>query len=611
MSIGKSTLLLGFLLLASTASWAQGLPNIVVFIGDDHGWDQAGFMDHPYALTPNLDALAASGTVFTNAHNTASVCRPSLRTFLSGLHSSQWDLRRQAIVEASGPVAFRRESAHVRTLPRELSRRGYVSFEGGKFWEGTYLDGGFTAGMAETVPSNFYSSVGDDFGRVGIDAFRDFLDTTGDDPFVVWLAPMLPHSPFNAAVDYTSQFQGLGLSNVTIQYLANVLWMDDVLGEVQEELESRGLHENTLVVYASDNGWELGSPGAALGGQSRGKTSIYEQGFRTSLIFSQPGALPAGVVREDLVSIIDLFPTLLDVAKLPNVPGRWGESLLPHILSGQPVGAEILAGRASVKLNGQPPAVPHHFVRGLDWRYIRKSDGTEEVYEINEDPFELNNVITQRPDVLPAARTAVLDFETRLHQPAAILDAAGRVVDSAGDPLVGIRLSLKGRDDSGRRWKLRTLTDRAGYFRFTNLPHGNYLITGRQEARDFSYFGETQRRLPVRLPWAQHGAYLPLVAELRPTASPWAEVGEIGLHGQVVDEMGEPVAGAVLSTSLGRGRWLDVVSGADGKFYFEGLKSGTVRILTRGAALRRRNVSVLNLESALPDALEIRVERRL
>ena len=153
-----------------------------------------------------------------------------------------------SIEAASGDIPYRRESAHFRTLPRELARRGYVSFEGGKFWEGTYLDAGFTSGMATSCCSGFFSSVGDQFGREGIGPFRDFLDTTEGAPFFAWLAPKLPHSPFNAADTYRARFWGLGLSNWTIEYLANLLWMDDVLGEVLAELESRGLHENTLIV---------------------------------------------------------------------------------------------------------------------------------------------------------------------------------------------------------------------------------------------------------------------------------------------------------------------------------------------------------------------------
>ncbi|MFP6664757.1 MAG: sulfatase-like hydrolase/transferase [Deltaproteobacteria bacterium] len=78
---------------AALAVAAPVPPNIVLIIGDDHAWRDVGFLGHAVALTPNLDALAAAGTVFTNAHNTASACQPSLQTLLSGMHPVQWDAR--------------------------------------------------------------------------------------------------------------------------------------------------------------------------------------------------------------------------------------------------------------------------------------------------------------------------------------------------------------------------------------------------------------------------------------------------------------------------------------------------------------------------------------
>lgn len=582
-------------------SRAESRPNIVLFIGDDHGWEQSGFMGHPQALTPNLDALAESGTVFTNVHNTASACWPSLRTFLSGLDSTQWERRRNAIESLEGDIPFRRESARFRTLPRELARRGYVSFEAGKFWEGTYLDGGFTSGMATTLSPNWFSSVGDEFGREGIEPFRDFLDGSGDQPFFTWLAPMLPHSPFNAANIYRAPFQGLGLSNLMIEYLANLLWMDDVLGEVLSELEARGLLENTVVVYASDNGWELGSPGASVGGQSRGKASIYEQGFRTPMIFSQPGTILADVIRDDLVSMVDLFPTLLDVASLPQVPDRWGKTLLPNILEGTPTGTELLSGRSNARLASGVPATIHHFVRGLDWRYVRKSDGTEEIYAINEDPYEQDNLIGERQDLLPLARAAVLEFEERLHTPAALLDVAGRVVSPEGEPLSGIGLQLKGTDDQGRRWKLRTLTGMSGYFRFSNLPHGDYVIKVRRRMTgDFFYRGTSMRTVQVGLPWGEHGAFLPLEASRRRTV---AAPGHLGLGGQVLDEQDNPVPGAVLSLSLGRGQWMDAATDAEGRFHFDYLSTGRLRIRLAGTREFRRALVSVEVEDARMDTL--------
>ncbi|MDG1958985.1 MAG: sulfatase-like hydrolase/transferase [Candidatus Binatia bacterium] len=526
------------------------------------------------------------------------------------MHSVQWMQRLGSIEAASGDIPYRRESAHFRTLPRELARRGYVSFEGGKFWEGTYLDAGFTSGMATSCCSGFFSSVGDQFGREGIGPFRDFLDTTEGAPFFAWLAPKLPHSPFNAADTYRARFWGLGLSNWTIEYLANLLWMDDVLGEVLAELESRGLHENTLIVYASDNGWQLGSPGAALGGQPRGKTSIYEQGFRTSLVFSLPDTVPAGVLRDDLVSMVDLFPTLLDFGGLPQVSGRWGRTLLPNIVNGTPTGTDHLVGEAEVRLNGEPAATTHHFVRGLDWRYVHNSDGTEEIYSINEDPDELSNQIAERSDILPEARAAVADFENKLSTPAALLDVAGRFVDVDAEPVAGIGLQLKGRSPEGRLLKLRTITGPSGYFRFPNLPHGTYTLSSRRrfiQRGELVYRGQAERRLEISLPWAQHGAYLPLVGNPR---SEMERPGQIGLQGQVVDQNGLPVAGAMLSTPVGYGRWLDVLSDQEGKFDFDFLNPGVARIRVSRGPVRGSKVVSVEIGDESPAPIVIQVKRR-
>ena len=597
-----------FSILLCGIAHAEPRPNIVLFIGDDHGWQHAGFMGHPQALTPNLDALAESGTVFTNVHNTASSCKASLRTFLSGLDSMQWTRRKQFVESTEGDIPFRRESAWFRTLPRELARRGYVSFEGGKFWEGTYLDGGFTSGMATTVDSNFFSSTGDEFGREGIDPFRDFLDDAGEQPFFAWLAPMLPHTPFNAPDVYREPFQDLGLSNTAIQYLANLFWMDDVLGEVLSELEGRGLRQNTLVIYASDNGWELDSTLALLGGQTRGKTSIYEQGFRTPLIFSQPDTIPADVLRDDLVSMMDLFPTLLDVADLPQIPGRWGKTFLPNILEGTPTGTDLLSGSSYARLTTGAPATLHHFVRGLDWRYVRKSDGTEEIYAINEDPYEQNNLIGTMQDLLPVARAAVQELTQRLQTPAALLDVSGRLVSPEGEPLSGVALQLKGRDDQGRRWKLRTLTGASGYFKFANLPHGDYLVKVRRGTTGaFFYRGTSTRSVPVRLPLGAHGVFLPLEASRRrPTEAP----SHIGLGGQVLDQQDNPVPGTILSVRLGTGRWMDTATDAEGRFHFDNLEGGDLRIRVKVSRDFRGGVVYSEAKEGRQDPLIVRIRSK-
>jgi len=118
-------------------------PNIVLIVGDDHGWPYAGFMGDRFVATPNLDQLAAAGMTFTHAFSSASMCRPALQTLLSGLHGRTWTAQLERIERDLGEtLPFRTEAPHYVTLPRQLRRQGYRSFQGGKLWEGSFLDAG-------------------------------------------------------------------------------------------------------------------------------------------------------------------------------------------------------------------------------------------------------------------------------------------------------------------------------------------------------------------------------------------------------------------------------------------------------------------------------------
>jgi len=95
LAVLAATLLL---LVGSHATAAPDVPpNIVLLIGDDHGWPYSGFMGDPFVQTPNLDALAAEGTVFRNAQSPSSICQPALRALLAAVHSNQWDGKRAAL----------------------------------------------------------------------------------------------------------------------------------------------------------------------------------------------------------------------------------------------------------------------------------------------------------------------------------------------------------------------------------------------------------------------------------------------------------------------------------------------------------------------------------
>ena len=139
-------------------------PNIVLIIGDDHGYPYFGFMGADYVQTPNMDALAASGILFPNGYVSSNYCRPSLKTLITGKHPITYRLEverlltkekaDQNIIER--PIEEQREwerdfrfhaMKYFETLPKLLAQKGYASFQGGKWWEFNYQNGGFSEGM--------------------------------------------------------------------------------------------------------------------------------------------------------------------------------------------------------------------------------------------------------------------------------------------------------------------------------------------------------------------------------------------------------------------------------------------------------------------------------
>ncbi len=574
---------LAFVLLCAGAVWARP-PNIVLVIGDDLGWPYTGFMGDPVARTPNLDELAAGGTVFTQGQVPASLCRPTLQTLLSGLHPSQWTGKHSVLEERIGPLPTRQEVVHYRTLPRELQAVSYASWEGGKMWEGRYDDAGFTHGLANRAGQGL-GIYGGNFGRTGwdtercgpgsdaavpcpaLDPVRDFLDDIGDAPFFLWFAPKLPHTPFTPPPQYVLDSWQPGMPLPIAIVYGQIVWLDAVVGELLAELAARGIRDETLIVFLSDNGWEMGQ--GFLKNLLHGKGTLHELGTRTPIVFHWPGRVPAGVVREDLVSAEDLFPTLLDYAGAEALPDRPGRSLRHAIETGAPVGRErVLSHHLGIEASDTG-----FFVRTAQWRYIASADGREQLYEVSVDPYETRDVSARYPEQVEAFRALTLDWSARIQTPPERLEVAGRLQDAAGRSLVGASVRLEGEQE-----RLQVLTGRDGRFLFRNLPHGDYVIrTGQGAAR-----GATATRvhgIRVSLPVGPTGAYLTAIVSESATTVPSS--ADASIVGVVRGRDLEPVADArVTVTGVGGRRFVRVAvrSDAEGRYLAEHLPAGRYRV---------------------------------
>jgi len=561
-------------------------PNIVLLIGDDHGWPHSGFMGDPYARTPNLDALAAGGTTFTHAQNPASLCQPTLRTLLAAVHDEAWESKKLALEAVLGPRPRRSEVEHFRTVPKELARRGYRSWEGGKLWEGTFATAGFTHGLATSISPGFFTAVGDRFGREGwstgtaLAPLQEFLDETGDAPFFLWVAPMLPHAPFDAPADLRAPYQQLGLSAAQIGYYANVSWLDAIVGAVVAELTTRGLRDDTLIVYLADNGVEIGN----LGGSGRGKGTLYELGARTPVVFNWPGSVPSGVMRDDLVSTLDVPATLLDFAGADTIDDGGARSLREPLVSGSPAGRGTIVSH----LRNPVPGNDGHWVRTPSWRYVAASDGREELYAIASDPFEQHDVAAAHPELLAGFRADVLAWQRAIAEGAAVLDATGRVVDPGGAPIAGEAVRLTGRTRTGAKLHLRVLTASDGSYLFDAVPRGTYVLTGARRSGSF-HWGRLSGRIPVTLPTGGLGSHLHLRAT-RPHVP--ATPGSARIEGTLRAHDGVPVAGALVTVRGGSPRVsVAVLTDATGRYRAEHLTPGTYRVAARSPARRARQAA--------------------
>jgi uncharacterized sulfatase len=176
-------------------------------------------------------------------------------------------------------------------------------------------------------------------------------------------------------------------------------WFDETCGELVKWLDDRGFRENTLIVYVVDNGW-LQTNGPVRNGDqflTRSKNTPYEDGVRTPIIFRRPGGIPAAR-KTELVSTIDLAPTILAACNVPGPAKSQGINLLPVIRDGKSLDRHDVFGEIylhdCVKL-GQPKlSVTHRWIRHDDWKLIvnARTNDPAELYRVTVDPHEKNNL---------------------------------------------------------------------------------------------------------------------------------------------------------------------------------------------------------------------------
>jgi arylsulfatase A-like enzyme len=437
MRVGLPVIVILMCLGAVTAGAAER-PN-VLFIAIDDLNDWVGCLHgHPQVKTPNIDRLAARGTLFTNAHCQAPICNPSRTSVMTGRRPSTTG------VYALGPW-FRTVPAlkDAVTLPQHFAAGGYRTVAAGKIYHDGVVpraarrdgdefttwgfDGSFGPMPAEKLVQTPAKTRLMDWGvfpepdedvddaKVADYAIAQLKAAKPREPLMLCAGFRHPHVPCYAPQRWFDLYPAddtLALPPVKDDdrddvprfawylhwklpeprlswlrsanqwrplvraYLASISFADHQVGRLLDALDESGMADRTIVVLWGDHGWHLGEKGIT------GKNTLWERSTRVPLILAGPG-VAKGATCTSPAELLDLYPTLTELCGLPPREGLEGHSLVPQL-------RDAAAPRAWPAITTHGP--DNHAVRTDRWRYIRYADGSEELYDDEHDPNECTNL---------------------------------------------------------------------------------------------------------------------------------------------------------------------------------------------------------------------------
>jgi len=419
-------------------------PNVIVILADDMGYGDLSAYGSTLIHTKHIDSIGQNGVKFTDGYSSAPLCSPSRAGLITGRYQQRFGFEQQV---SSGAFPERREvrDADGNLTPlqgeAEFLRRGVPLTEknlGEVFKAGGYKTGvigkwhlghgeeflphkrGFdqsivfygntslqstklddpdllslhvdfhdeasdTAWTREGLNNIFVNGKQTDVDQYLMHYFRDrvvdFIEDSKEEPFMLYFAMNAPVPPLQVPKTYFEKLRG-SIANINKRaYNALVLAQDDVVGVVLEKLKATGLDDNTIAIFVSDNGTALSRPGsnAPFAG---GKYSTYEGGIRMPFMMQWPKKLKAGQVYTRPISTLDILPTVAAACDVSTegTQALDGRNLLPY-LAGEEKGDphEALFWKLAA----------YSAVRIGKWKmYLKPRDGTEEVYNLEQDPSE-------------------------------------------------------------------------------------------------------------------------------------------------------------------------------------------------------------------------------
>ena len=421
-------------------------PNLLFIYSDQHNPAVIGCYGDSLVQTPNLDGLAERGIVFGNVYCPSPICVPSRMAMLTGRYPYEMEVWTNSHILDSGIPTFANAMGAARYRPVLIGRmhalgpdqlHGYaerlVGDHGPNYSGGKPVDHGMLAGTAGPARVSLKKSgIGQSAYQVHDEyvtaATVDYLNRLGiqkrsgllTEPFSISVGFMLPHQPFVAHREDYELYRGkmtmpkyhepfsenlhpyfrwwrerCGIIEVSEEeilrartaYWALVTRMDAMIGEILTALRENGLEENTIILYSSDHGEQVGEHGLWW------KQTFYEDSVKVPAILSWPGVLPEGIRCNRVIDSLDLNATMLDALDAPALPNSHGRSVLPLVRSEDAEWDDIAFSEYCTD-EGPPCGLSersclHRMIRYGDWKLNYYHWQPPQLFNLTEDPHEL------------------------------------------------------------------------------------------------------------------------------------------------------------------------------------------------------------------------------
>ncbi len=413
------------------AAQAQEQPNIIVILADDLGNADLGYRGSTIR-TPNIDTLAKEGVQLESFYG-MPLCTPARAALMTGRYPMRTGLQTFVIFPGHTYGLPTEET----TMPQALKAAGYDTAMVGKWHLGhadtkywpqnrgfDYFYGNlvgevdyFTKDRGGIIDwqrnGEFLKEQGYHTTQIGDDAVRLIEQQDPDKPLFLYFAALAPHSPYQAPQADIDAYKNMFEDETKQNYAAMITELDTQVGRIVDALEKKGVRDNTLIFFTSDNGGKLAgsvsapgtgasqTPPASNGALRDGKASLYEGGVSVPAIVNWPGKLKPGISNEPL-HMVDMMPTFLSLA------GGAGDPQRP--LDGKDAWDTFAEGKPSPH---EDILINAEFFRGAirkdQWKLVKLATlpGKTELFDLSKDPGENTNVAEQFPEI-------VTELEARL-----------------------------------------------------------------------------------------------------------------------------------------------------------------------------------------------------